>query len=189
MNFPRSYRDHIPGGLSLDKPNADRSVTTSVALPVLSYKYLGVLFDPKLRWALQHAKALATATFWVSQLWRVSKSASGPSTTGTKQLYNTVAVPRFTYGAEVWYTYLHKPESAIKARGSIAITNKLRSMQRKVAKSITGGLSTTAGDTMDAHAYILPIDLLFCKLLFRATLRLCSLPISHPLHPCIRSAA
>ena len=42
---------------------------------------------------------------------------------------------------------------------------------------------------MDAHAYILPIDLLFCNLLFRATLRLCSLPISHPLHPCICSAA
>ena len=42
---------------------------------------------------------------------------------------------------------------------------------------------------MDVHAYILPIDLLFCKLLFCATLRLCSLPISHPLHPCIRSAA
>ena len=189
MNFPRSYRDRIPEGLSLDKPNADGSVTMSVALPVLSYKYLGVLFDPKLRWALQHAKALATATFWASQLWRVSKSASGLSTTGAKQLYNNIAVPRFTYGAEVWYTYLHKPKSAVKARGSIAITNKLCSMQRKVAKSITGGLSTTAGDTMDAHAYILPIDLLFCKLLFRATLRLCSLPISHPLHPCIRSAA
>ena len=48
MNFPRTYRDHIPGGLSLDKPNIDGSVTTSVALPVLSYKYLGGLFDPKL---------------------------------------------------------------------------------------------------------------------------------------------
>ena len=106
MNFPRSYRDHIPGGLSLDKPNADGMITTSVALPVLSYKYLGILFDPRLRRSLQHAKALATATFWSSQLWRISKSASGLSITGTKQLFNTVAVPRFTYGAEVWYTVL-----------------------------------------------------------------------------------
>ena len=129
INFPRTYRDHIPGGLSLDKPNADGLVTMSGALPVLSYKYLGVLFNPKLHWSLQHAKALATTTFWASQLWRVSKSASILSTTGTKQLCNTVAVPRSTYGAEVWYTYLHKPESAVKARGSIAITNKLRSVQ------------------------------------------------------------
>ena len=127
--------------------------------------------------------------FWASQLWCISKSASGLSTTGTKQLYNTVAVPRFTYGAEVWYTYLHKPESVVKARGSITITNKLHSMQRKVAKSVTGGLSTTAGDIMDAHAYILPIDLLFCRLLFCVTLRLCSLPIGHPLYLCICTAA
>ena len=32
MNFPRSYRDHVPGGLSLDKPNADGTITTSVTL-------------------------------------------------------------------------------------------------------------------------------------------------------------
>ena len=42
---------------------------------------------------------------------------------------------------------------------------------------------------MDVHAYILPMDLLFCKLLFRATLCLCSLPIGHPLYLCIRTAA
>ena len=92
MNFPRSYRDHILGGLSLDKPNADSTITTSVALPILSYKYLGVLFNPRLSWSLQHAKALATATFWSSQLWRILKSASRLSTMGTKQLFNTVAV-------------------------------------------------------------------------------------------------
>ena len=52
-----------------------------------------------------------------------------------------------------------------------------------------GRLSTTAGDIRDAHPYMLPIDLLFCKRLFRAMLRLCSLPMGHPLYPCIRAAA
>ena len=42
---------------------------------------------------------------------------------------------------------------------------------------------------MDVHAYILPVDLLFCKLLFCTMLCLCSLPIGHPLHPCIHAAA
>ena len=37
MNFPRTHRDHIPAGLTLDKPNEDGSVTSSVTLPVLSY--------------------------------------------------------------------------------------------------------------------------------------------------------
>jgi hypothetical protein len=96
------------------------------------------------------------AAFWSAKLWRITKSASGLSTSGTKQLYNTVAVPRFSYWAEVWYTYLHKPGTASKTKGSVAITNKLRSIQRKVTKSITRGLNTTAGDVMDAHAYILP---------------------------------
>jgi ribonuclease HI len=189
MNFPRSYRDPVPGALSLTKPNLDGSVSTSLVHPVLSYKYLGVIFDPKLRWSLHQTKALTTAAYWSSRIWRLSKSASGVSPSGVKQLYNTVAVPRFTYGAEVWYTYLHKPLGAKNTKGSVAITNKLRSTQRIVAKAITGGLSTTAGDIFDVHALLLPIDLLFCKLLYRAALRLCSLPPTHPLRPLLRSAS
>ena len=105
MNFPRSYRDVIPGNLSLDKLNPDRTTTNSLTAPIASYKYLGVIFDPKLCWSLQHTKAPTTASFWASKIWRLAKSASGVSTSGVKQLYNTVAVPRFTYGAEVWYTH------------------------------------------------------------------------------------
>ena len=183
MNFPRSFRDPTPGSLSLNRPNPDRMTSNSLTAPVTSYKYLGIIFDPKLRWSLQHTKALAVATFWASKIWRLSKSASGVSTTGTKQLYNTVAVPRFTYGAEVWYTPLHRPEGAKNTRGSVGITAKLRSVQRKVAKAIMGGLSTTAGDVLDVHSYILPVYLLFTKLLTHAALRLCSLPKSHPLNP------
>ena len=69
MNFPRSYRDAIPGPLSLDRPNLDGSITTSLTHPVLSYKYLGVIFDPKLRWTLQQTKAVATAAYWSSRIW------------------------------------------------------------------------------------------------------------------------
>lgn len=161
MNFPRSYQDSIPGSLSLDNLNLNGSVTTSLTHPVILYKYLSVIFDPKLCWILQHTKALTTAAFWSSHIWCLSRRASGVSTAGTKQLYNTVAVPRFTYRAEVWYTYLHKPEGGNKTRGSVAITNKLCSMQQKIAKVITDSLSSTASDIMDIHAYVLPIELLF----------------------------
>jgi hypothetical protein len=189
MNFPRSYRDALPGNLSLDKPNPDGTTTNSLTAPVASCKYLGVIFDPKLRWSLQHTKALTAASFWASRIWRLAKSASGVSTSGVKQLYNTVAVLRFTYGAEVWYTPLHCPNGSKNTRGSVKVTNKLRSAQRKITKAITGVLSTTAGDILDVHAYVLPIDLLFNKLLYRAALRLCTLPTSHPLQQLIRKAA
>ena len=62
---------------------------------------LSVLFDPKLRWSLHQKKALAMTTFWASQIGRLAKASSGVSTSGTKQLYNTVAIPRFSCGAEV----------------------------------------------------------------------------------------
>ena len=189
MNFPRSYRDPIPGNLSLDKPNPDGSTTNSLTAPVVSYKYLGIVFDPKLWWSLQHTKALTAASFWASRIWRLAKSASGVSTSGVKQLYNTVVVPRLTYGAEVWYTPLHRPNGLKNMCSLIKVTNKLCTAQRKITKVITGWLSTTAGDILNAHAYVLPINLLFNKLLFRSALRLCLLPKSHPLQPLVHKVA
>ena len=138
MNSPRSYRDLIPGNLSLDKPNPDGSTTNSLTAPVISYKYLGIIFNPKLRWLLQHTKALTAASFWVSRIWWLAKSASGVSTSGIKQLYNTVAVPRLTYGAEVWYTPLHRPTSSRNMHSSVKVTNKLCTAQCKITKAITG---------------------------------------------------
>ena len=136
---------------------------------------------------LQHKKAAAAASFWASRIGRLSKSASGLSTAGAKQLYNTVAIPRFTYEAEVWYSPIYKPQGTTKARGSVSVNNKLKTAQHKVAAAVMGGLRTTAGDVLDVHAYILPVDLLMNKLLYRAALRLCSLPKSHPLHAQLRS--
>ncbi len=65
----------------------------------------------------------------------------------------------------------------------------LWSTQWKAAKTITGSLSTAAGDMLDAHANLFLIDLLFSKLLFRAALHLCLLPKSHPLHLAVWKAA
>ena len=90
------------------------------------------------------------------------------SASGIKQLYNTVAVPGFSYGAEVWYTSLSKTSREGNTKGSVVFTNKLRSIQRKVASTVTGVIRTTAGDKLDAHANLLPVDLLLNKVLFRA---------------------
>ena len=63
MNFPWSYRDAIPGALKLDRTNPDGTITNSLMQPVSLYKYLGVIFDPKLCWTLQHKKVQAAAAF------------------------------------------------------------------------------------------------------------------------------
>ncbi|KNZ75761.1 hypothetical protein J132_01606 [Termitomyces sp. J132] len=48
-----------------------------------------------------------------------------------------------------------------------------------------GALSTTAGNMLDAHACLLPVKLLFKKVLFHAAVHLSSLPCSHPLFPLV----
>lgn len=106
------------------------------------------------------------------------------------QLYNTVAVPAFTYAADVWYTGIHQFPTGRKRLGSVAVTNKLVPVQWQAAKLITGSFSTTAGDVLDLHSSLLLVDLLFHKVLFRAAVRLSSLPPSHPLHaPVWRTAS
>jgi hypothetical protein len=140
MNFPHSYRDAVPGDLILDKLNPDGTITTSSTKAVNSYKYLGVIFDLGLKWTLQQAEVTVSATFWAAQIWRVCKSASGMSASGVRQLYNTVAVPGFTYGAEVWYMGLTKPQGEGNTKGLVAITSKLKLIQCKVATTITGAI-------------------------------------------------
>ena len=93
---------------------------------------------------------------------------------GVRQLYKMVAIPGFTYRAEVWYIGLLKPNEEGNTRGLVSVTNKLRTIQHKVATMITGAIFTTAGDTLDVHTNLLPIDLLN-KMLFRVLMQLCSL--------------
>ena len=189
MDFPRTPQDRASTNLTITRRNANDTTTSQTVNSVTSYKYLGVLFDPKLRWTAHCAKVTASATWWSFQIARLSRISGGMPPNRVRQLYNTVAVPAFTYAADVWYTGIHKPSDSPKSRGSIAVTNKLISVQRRVAKTIIGSLSSTAGDVMDVHANLLPVDILFHKILFRAATRIASLPSTHPLHHLSRKAA
>jgi hypothetical protein len=187
MNFPRSYRDAILGNLVFDRTNLDGSITSCLISAITSYKYLGVIFDLGLCWTLQHAKAHVSAMFWSLRIWRLSKVTNGLKPIDTRQLYTTVSIPGFTYGVEVWYTQITKLRNG-RTKGSASIVKKLRSTQCTVAKTITGVLSTTAGDVLNVHANLYPINLLLNNILFKAAIRICSLPQSHPLHNAICKA-
>jgi len=163
MNFPRSYRDATPGNLILDKPNPDGSVVTSSTRAVNLYKYLGVIFDPGLKWTLQQAKVTASANLLViTNLVSLQVFERDVSIWG-KTVVQTVVVPASPtaqrYGIRVLLNCGTKatPKARWQSRAS------LKSIHRKVAMTITGAIRTTAGDILDAHANILPIDLLFNK--------------------------
>ena len=189
MDFPRPGVPSTTTPLTIDVHHPDNTITTSTISNVETYKYLGVTFDPKLKWRAHVSKVVASATRWTQQLWRVTKTAGGLSPNRTRQLYNTVAVPAFTYTSDIWYTPPFKEANAQKFSGAIGDTKLLQTIQGTATRYITGGIRGTAYDVLEAHANIPPIDILFRKAQFRAASRICSLPPHHPLYPIARKAA
>jgi ribonuclease HI len=108
-----------------------------------------------------------------------------------RQLYLAVCVPRFLYGADLFLappaSNRRIPITGAKERER-GVVKKLRTVQRRAALAITGALSTTPTDVLDAYANLLPIEHQISKARFQAGLRLSTRPKSHPLHNAVRDA-
>lgn len=178
MDFsPKPYQEST---LTFSHPHTHRSTTVK---SVRSYRFLGVLFDPKLKWKAQNERATRSAEAWINLVKRLARTSTGLSAKGMRQLYISVAMPKISYAADVWYTLPHKKNESSKQRtGSIGFTQKLQSIQRRAAIAMLGAMRTTAGDVLNTHAYLPPPHLFILKALIRSAVRLASLPDSHPLH-------
>ena len=145
-----------------------------------SYKYLGIHVDSQLRWTNQTHEAIAKATKWVLLYRRLTKPSTGLSAKFMRRLYITVAVPKMTYGLDVWYTPPNKPVGRKKNSGSVKALRELGKLQRLATLAINGALRSSPTDLLDAHAGLLPMSLLLKKICFRSLLRICSLPKTNP---------
>jgi len=123
---------------------------------VKSYKYLGVLIDPELRWKAQTMRAIEKATKWVLLFKRLTKPSTGVRLKLMRQLYLAVGVPKMTYALDVWYTPPHKGIGKKRNSGSVTALRQMSKIQRIATIAITGALRSTATDTLDAHANIPP---------------------------------
>jgi ribonuclease HI len=185
MDF--SLKKRTGNDLTLTCPRTGKSTTVK---STQKYKFLGVLFEPNLRWTTQSESAIATSSRWINLVRRLARVSTGISAKLMRQLYIAVAIPRMTYAADVWYIPPYKATVTSKRRqGSVTFTDKLRSIQRQALITILGAMRTTAGDALEAHAFVLPIHLLFLKVCHRAAVRLATLPSSHPLHSFVRRAS
>ena len=181
MDFPHTTRDFPTNPLTLKHKNLNNTITTQIINWVQTYKYLGIHFDPKLWWYMHIPKVITSATWWLQQLWRISKTVGGLSPGKVWQLYNTVAVPTFTYVADIWYIPPFKQADHTKLSSLVAPTKAFTSLQRQVTHYITGGINGTAEDILEVHTNVLPVDLLFCKVQFCTASCLCTIPPSHSL--------
>lgn len=152
---------------------------------VQSYKYLGILIDAQLRWKEQAQRAVANATKWLLQYRRLTKPSTGTNAKLMRQLYVSVALPKITYGLDIWYTPPNKEAGQTRNSGSAAALRQLQKTQRIASLAIIGALRTTPTDFADVHAGILPIEIALLKAAHRATVRMLTLPPTHPIHSII----
>ncbi|KAF9780591.1 hypothetical protein BJ322DRAFT_980135, partial [Thelephora terrestris] len=126
MNF--STKPLPPTPLTFTCPHTNKLTTVT---PVQTYRFLGILFDPKLKWTAQREKAARAAAAWVNLIRRLTRTSTGISAQGMRKLYTTVALPKMSYAADVWYTIPHATPTGKRRTGAVKFTQKLISEQRR----------------------------------------------------------
>src|ERR1700678_198148 len=182
--IPDPERDH--GRIPISRP--ELMLGDQVVQAVESYKYLGVQINSHLRWKEQVQRAIANATKWILQFRRLTKPTTGVKARLMRQLYLAVALPKITYGIDIWYTPPTKPAGYTRNTGSAGALRNLQKIQRIAALAITGALRTTPNDFVDAHAGILPIELALLKACHSALVRSLTLPSTNPIQQVIERA-
>jgi hypothetical protein len=172
-----------------DPQNPRRSIPTPIPTLKLqgktvrvenSYKYLGIHVDHQLRWNTQTHKAITKATKWTLLFRRLTKIASGLSAKLMRRLYITVAIPKMTYGLDIWYTPPNKPVGKKKNTGSVKALKELSKLQRLATTAINGAFKTSPTDLLDTHSVLLPMPLLLKSICYRSIIRICTLPKTNP---------
>ena len=98
-----------------------------------------------------------------------------------RQLYLAVALPKITYGIDIWYTPPEKLTRSKKSTGSVSTLCSLQKTQRLVALAITGTLRSTPDDFIDIYAGIFPMELALLRACHNSLLWMLTLPDYHPL--------
>ena len=170
-----------PGRLAPEM-QPDFHLRDAIIRPSAAHKYLGIIFNQELQWQEQVEQATATAAKWTLQFCRLTKPSTGVRSRFMRQLYCTVAMPRFTYAADIWYVPVSHATPGAKATRSAGVMERLESIQRITVTTILGALCTTAMDVMEAHTNLPPVELLMHRVCHRAAIWLAAPPVSHPLH-------
>ena len=179
---PDSPNNRIP----LPKP--DLVIEGQIVRVVESYKYLGIHIDANLKWKEQAQRATANANKWILQFRRLTRPSTGVKAKLMRQLYLAVALPKITYGIDVWYTPPNKPIGSTRNKGSVCALDNLQKAQRLATLAITGTLRSSPNDYVDIHASVLPMDLALLKACHNATVRSLTLPSTNPIHQLVRKA-
>lgn len=177
---------------SLNKatPRPDLTIGSQQVTPTRTHTLLGVCLDQELRWKDQGNRALAKGMAWVTQLSRLARFSYGTSASVVRRLYRSIAVPRFTYAADIWYAPVTLSiTKGVRGSGSIGIAKRLARVQNTAARAILGAMRSTPVDALNSFASLPPVHILLNEICQKAALRLASAPPSHPLHKAVLKCA
>ncbi|KAF7348328.1 putative RNA-directed DNA polymerase from transposon X-element [Mycena sanguinolenta] len=160
-----------------------------VIKPSAAVKLVGIWLDENLTFKVHRAAMVAKGNEWVATFRRLAQVSKGVALKYIRRLYLSICLPRIFYGAEVALAPVgQRVRGANRRHDGRAVVRKLTSIQLRAAQLITGGISSSPGDIMCAHANLLPIHLAIDKLLQKAALRYATLPATHPLHKAVENA-
>ena len=165
IHITRRKREHGVGQIIMQGTTIQPSPTV---------KLLGVIFDQELRWKQHVQQAVKRAT-------KVNIAVGGlrylrPAQ--MRQLYQACVTPVVDYASTVWHNPL-KDKTHLRVLGTV---------QRAALIRILSAFKTTATQTMEVEAYILPTRLRLKKRAQNVITSLCTLPESHPIHNVVARA-
>ena len=112
-------------GKMIPEPQPDLHLQDVIIKQSPLHKYLGVAFDQELRWKEQAEHATGMAAKCTLCFCRLMKPSFSIQARFMRQLYCTVAMPRFTYAVDIWYTPVTWGMQGTKASGSVGATRLL----------------------------------------------------------------
>ena len=97
------------------------------------------------------------------------------------QLYIVVALPKITYGIDIWYYPPNKQEGHTRNSGSVMFLCNLQKIQCIAVLTITGTLRSSPNDYIDIHANIFLLELALSKACHNAIICYLTLPETNPM--------
>lgn len=149
-----------------------------LTLPRLDFvKYLGILFDSKLKFHQQYKKIKQTGNSTIQQLYRINRCSFGLDITGARNLITSVLFPRISYGAAIWYSNKYN---------SNKFSKMLQVIQNQAVRLILGLFSSTPSTFLQREAPINSITSVIIKQIHSFYIKRLSFPPNHPTHHLVK---
>ena len=140
-------------------------IGSRVIEPTRAMRVLGVWLDPTLRWK-SHLDAVAgRMKMQLRALTCLSASTWGLPLAQARMVYGMVIRPAMTYGALAW----HQPRGHAPTR---SLSGALAPFQNQCLRVMTGAYRAAPVSTLEAEAYVPPLNLYLDSMVARATQRL-----------------